>query len=241
MKLILGSWNVRTLLDVNNNLPRRRTALVAKELEHYNIDIAALAETRFESAGNRNEQGYRIYWSECSPLHKGTSGVGFAVSMNMLKKWLVEPTPRAVSDRIMCLRIPITATRFATLVSVYAPTLQVSQEQKELFYGQLRDALRQVPQEDKLFVLGDFNARVGGDHDAWDKVLGQFGRGNCNTNGELLLSLCTELGLAVTNSFLICLTSGTTRGNIHVRSTGTFSITCLLVGATYLMCVKHVR
>ena len=44
-KLTIGSWNVRTLLDLNNGRSRRRTALIAKELSRYNIDIAALSET----------------------------------------------------------------------------------------------------------------------------------------------------------------------------------------------------
>lgn len=45
-KLIIGTWNVRTLLDLDNNSrPKRRTALIAYELKKYNIDIAALNET----------------------------------------------------------------------------------------------------------------------------------------------------------------------------------------------------
>ena len=45
--LTFGQWNVRTLLDREGpNRPERRTALVAMELAKYNIDIAALCETR---------------------------------------------------------------------------------------------------------------------------------------------------------------------------------------------------
>ena len=39
VKLILGSWNVRTLLDNDYNRPERQTALVAMELERYGIIV----------------------------------------------------------------------------------------------------------------------------------------------------------------------------------------------------------
>ena len=40
----VAAWNVRTLQDNPNNL-ERRTAVIAKELSRYNIDIAALQKT----------------------------------------------------------------------------------------------------------------------------------------------------------------------------------------------------
>ena len=51
-QLIIGAWNVRTLLDREDTArPHRRTALVAKELARYRIDIAALSETRCAEEG----------------------------------------------------------------------------------------------------------------------------------------------------------------------------------------------
>ena len=48
-KLTIAEWNVRTLLDRNRSArPERQTAMVAKELEKYNIDVAALCETRLD-------------------------------------------------------------------------------------------------------------------------------------------------------------------------------------------------
>ena len=56
--LIVGAWNVRTLMDREEaDRPMRRTALVAKELERYRIDIAALSETRFPGEGQLKEVG----------------------------------------------------------------------------------------------------------------------------------------------------------------------------------------
>ena len=50
-----------------------------------------------------------------------------------------------------------------------------------------------------LVLLGDFNARVGSDHETWGTTLERFGRGNQNQNCELLACLSTELDLAITN------------------------------------------
>ena len=47
----------------------------------------------------------------------------------------------------------------------------------------------------------DFNARIGTDNNAWCNVLGHHGTGKMNANGIILLSLCNEFGLAITNSF----------------------------------------
>ena len=54
-QLRLVSWNVRSLLD-SGNLPHRKTALLARELARYNIDIAALSETRFSEEGSLVEE-----------------------------------------------------------------------------------------------------------------------------------------------------------------------------------------
>ena len=55
--LNLGKWNRRTLLDKTKaDRPERRTAFVAKELARYNVDIAALSETRFADKGQLTER-----------------------------------------------------------------------------------------------------------------------------------------------------------------------------------------
>jgi hypothetical protein len=56
--LTVGTWNVRTLLNNKNaERPCRRTVLVARELAQYNVDIAALSETRFAEECQLTEIG----------------------------------------------------------------------------------------------------------------------------------------------------------------------------------------
>ncbi|BHF69048.1 hypothetical protein SprV_0301208900 [Sparganum proliferum] len=54
--LTLAVWNVRSLLDNQRiNRTERRTALMARELARYNVDMAALSETRFSEKGQLEE------------------------------------------------------------------------------------------------------------------------------------------------------------------------------------------
>jgi len=108
--------------------------------------------------------------------------------------------PRPVSDRIMTMRLPLSNDNFATIISVYAPTMTNPDENKEAFYIQLASVLSGIPRTDKLLLIGDFNARIGRDSDKWPLVMGKHGIGKCNSNGELLLAQCSEFELTVTNT-----------------------------------------
>ena len=44
-----------------------------------------------------------------------------------------------------------------------------------MFYEELEAKIRQTPAEEHLFLLGDFNARVGADYEPWSRSLGHFG------------------------------------------------------------------
>ena len=83
---------------------------------------------------------------------------------------------------------------------MYAPTLQADPADKDKFYTELRNLVRNTPADDKVAILGDFNARVGQDSESWKGVLGKHGVGNCNDNGRLLLEFCADLQFAVTNT-----------------------------------------
>ena len=73
----------------------------------------------------------------------------------------------------MKLRIPLSDDRHMSIISVtysvYAPTLQSSQDTITSFYGALQGVItlnfRIDVKEEKLLVMGDFNARVGRQRD----------------------------------------------------------------------------
>ena len=75
--------------------------------------------------------------------------------------------PVGISERLMKFKIPLTIHRYATILSVYAPTLTAEGEYKDQFYGLLDQELNRVPFTTKLMLLSDFNVRVETYHVAW--------------------------------------------------------------------------
>ena len=73
-------------------------------------------------------------------------------------------------------------------------------EVKDKFYDDLDFVISATSRTVKLILLGDFNARVGTDHQIWKGVTGTEGVGKCNSNGLLLLRKCTEHKLLITNT-----------------------------------------
>ena len=168
------------------------------ELAKYNIDIAALCETRFSESGSLNGLEYSFFWSGKPEGERREAGVGFAIKKDIITK--LTEMPRPVSDRIMTMRLPLSKDNFVTIINVYAPTMTHPDENKEAFYNQLASVLSGIRRTDKLLLIGDSNARIGKDNDKWPSVMGKHGIGKRNSNGELLLALCSEFELTVTNT-----------------------------------------
>ena len=56
-------------------------------------------------------------------------------------------------------------------------------------------------QNNCTYILGDFNTRVGADHEACPTCHGHHGMGKMNENGQRLIELCCHHGLSITNTF----------------------------------------
>ncbi len=100
----------------------------------------------------------------------------------------------------MKLRLPLKNKSYVTLLSVYAPTMTNDTQTKMDFYAALGQAL-QVPKTDKLMVLGGLQRSCWRRQQQLGRALGPHGRGKANSIGHLLLELCTEHDLAITNTF----------------------------------------
>ena len=124
--------------------------------------------------------------------------MGFAMKKDIATKLTEKPRP--LSDRIMTMRLSLSKNNIATIISVYAPTMTNPDENKESFNNQLTSVLSGISRTDKLLLIGDFNARIGRENDKWSLVISKRGIGKCNSNGELLLALCSEFELIVTNT-----------------------------------------
>ncbi|XP_065279376.1 uncharacterized protein LOC135895225, partial [Emys orbicularis] len=200
-KLTIGVRNVRTLMDREAVArPERRTALIARELVRYNIDIAALSETRLPGEGFLSEPGggYTFFWKGKTETEDRIHGVGLAIKTLLMHQ--LPDLPVGINERLLKLRFPLNAKHHVTIISAYAPTLTCSDNSKEQFYEDLDRLIKATPVTDKLLLLGDFNARVGADSENWKGVIGPHGVGKRNSNGLLLLSLCSENDLTITNT-----------------------------------------
>ena len=104
-----------------------------------------------------------------------------------------------ISERIVWCRLK---GRYGniTVVQVYAPTEDKTDEEKNDFYDQLSEVVRNVKRHDMLLLMGDFNAKVGQEDGIWRDVMGVFGIGTRNNNGQRLLEFCAEHRLCVTNT-----------------------------------------
>ena len=171
--------------------PQRRSTLVAMELALLDIDIAALSEVGFAEQGSlrEDEAGNTLFWSGKNKDERRLSGVGFMIKTSIARK--LQNLSVGHSNRIMSLRLPIHDKKFATVLSVYAPTLQAETGVKEAFYRDMHNLLQQVDSKDKLLFFGGFNAGVGRDFELCKGVLGRHGIGNCNDNDRLLLEFCS--------------------------------------------------
>ena len=77
-----------------------------------------------------------------------------------------------------------------TVIQVYAPTSNAEETEVERFYEDLQDVLELTPKKDVLFILGDWNAKVGSQETPG--VTGKFGLGIRNEPGQRLIELPRE-------------------------------------------------
>ena len=83
-------------------------------------------------------------------------------------------------------------------IQVYAPTSNTEEAEVEQFYEDLQDLLELTPKKDVLFIIGDWNAKVGSQETPG--VTGKFGLGIQNEAGQRLMEFYQENALIITNT-----------------------------------------
>ena len=85
-----------------------------------------------------------------------------------------------------------------TEIQVFAPTSKAEEAEVEGLYEDLQDPLELTPPKDVLFIIGDWNAKVGSQE--IPGVTGNFGLGVQNEAGQRLTEFCQENTLVIANT-----------------------------------------
>ena len=85
-----------------------------------------------------------------------------------------------------------------TAIQVYAPTSNAEEAKVERFYEDLQDLLELTHKKDVLFLIGDWNAKVGSQETPGVTV--KFGLGVQNEAGQRLIEFCQENTLLIANT-----------------------------------------
>ena len=85
-----------------------------------------------------------------------------------------------------------------TVIQVYAPTSNDEEAEVEQLYEDVQGLLELTPQKDVLFIIGDWNAKVGSQETP--EVTGTFGLGIQNEAGQRLIEICQENALVIANT-----------------------------------------
>ena len=104
-----------------------------------------------------------------------------------------------------------------TVIQAYAPTSNAEEAEVEQFYEVLQDLLELTPKEDVLFIIRDWNAKVGSQEKPW--VTGKFGLGVQNEAGQWLIEFCQETALVIANTLFQHTRKDSTHGHHQIVNT----------------------
>ena len=85
-----------------------------------------------------------------------------------------------------------------TVIQVYAPTSNAEEAEVERFYEDIQDLLELTPKKDVLFIIRDWNAKLGSQETPG--VTHKFGLGMRNEAGQRLTEICQENALVIANT-----------------------------------------
>ena len=99
------------------------------------------------------------------------------------------------------------------IIQVYALTSNAEEAEVEQFYEDLQDLLELTPKKGVLFIIGDWNAKVGSQE--IPEAAGKFGLGVQNEAGQRLTEFCQENTLVIANTLFNITREDSTHG--HTR------------------------
>ena len=156
-----------------------------------NIDILGISEVKWTGMGEFNSDDHYIYYCRQESLRRN----GVAIIVNKR----VQNAVLGCSLKNRMISVHLQGKPFnITVIQVYALTSNAEEAEVEWFYEDLQGLLELTPHQNVLFILGDWNAKVGSQE--IPGVTGKFGLGIWNEAGQRLIEFCQENALVIANT-----------------------------------------
>lgn len=186
-RICLATWNVQSTWEVG------ALKVLAHVLKKYNIDVAAIQETKQRGVFINEIEDYVFY---NSAEENRLLGVGFMIKKEIARKVV---DFEAMSGRICRIRIR-GQYRKITFVNVHAPTEEKTEEEKDVFYEKVEDVIGKIPNYDVKIILGDFNAKVGREEIFKNVTGGCSKHKDSNQNGQKLIRFAEENNMKIVST-----------------------------------------
>ena len=129
--------------------------VVKQEMARVNVDILGISKLKWTGMGEFNSNDHYIYYCGQESLRRN----GVAIMVN---KRVRNAVLRCNLKNNRMVSVHFQGKPFnITVIQAYAPTSNTEEAEVEWFYENLQDLLELTPQKDVLFIMGDWNAKVG--------------------------------------------------------------------------------
>ena len=166
--------------------------MVIQEMARVNVDILGISELKWTGTGDFNSDDHYIYYCGQESLRRN----GVAIMVNKRDRNAVLGY-NFKNDRMISVRFQGKPFNI-TVIQAYAPTSNAEEAEVQQFYEDLQDLLELTPKKDVLFIIGDWNAKVGSQETP--AVTGKFGLGKWNEATQRLIEFCQENALVIINN-----------------------------------------
>ena len=156
-----------------------------------NVDILGISELRWTGMGEFNSDDHYIYYYGQESLRRNR----VAIMINKRVRNAVLGC-NLKNDRMISVCFQGKPSNI-TVIQVYALASNVEEAEVERYYEDLQDLLELIPPKDVLFIIGDWNAKVGSQEISG--VTGKFGLGVQNEAGQRLTEFCQKNALVIAN------------------------------------------
>ena len=155
--------------------------VVKQEMARVNVDILVISKLKWTGMGEFNSDDHYVYYCGQESLRRN----GVAIMVNKrVRNAVLGCTLK--NDRMISVRFQ--GTPFSiTIIQAYPPTSNAEEAEVERFYEDLQDLLELTPTKDVLFIIGDWNAKVGSQETPG--VTDKFGLEIWNEAGQRLIEI----------------------------------------------------